>query len=144
MIDTMTGTHPAVAFVGSDWPVVLLLGVSYFAAVQVMFYISNFTTLVPVAFLPVVFETVRSPSTQFSVDLLALAGVFLGSLATSLVFGRALVDRRVPALVVTAGFLLLTWIVVARQAFGEDAVWYHLLATPGAGCVAVASLLVEL
>lgn len=140
----MTSTHSALGAFGSDWPFVFLFGASYFASIQLMFYLSSFTTLAPVAFLPVMIETVRSPTTQFSVDLVALAGVFLGNLVMSLVFGRALVSQRVPALAVTVGFLVLTWVIVVQQLFGEDAVWYHLLATPVTGCVAVVLLLVDL
>ena len=125
----------------AGWPVVAALAVSYFAAVQVCFYLSSFTTLTPVAAFPVIVETIRSP-TQLSLDLFALVGVTAGTSAVSVVFGRSVVEVQLLPLAVTLAFLFATWLVVTDQRLGEQAIWYYLLATPVAGGVAVASLCV--
>lgn len=136
MIVTVTSLLSGVG----DATLVGLSAVAYFAVLQAAFYRSAFTTAVLVAFVPVTVELLWPPVTRPELDHLALAGVCLGTVATSLAFGRAVVARRSVTLAVTVGFAGVTWAVVARGSFGEDAVWYHLLATPLVGVVAVASL----
>lgn len=125
----------------SNWPLTLLFGLSYFGAVQTAFYLSNFTTSVPIAFLPFLYRVLFS-DTRVSADLLMFAVIFFGNLSLSVVFGESILLRRLVPLALTTGFLAVTWLVVERQAFGEAAIWYQLLATPIVGTVSVVLLFV--
>lgn len=136
----MTSLNPVVSVSGSHWPTVLFLGVVYFAVIQAAFYLSSFTTLATVAFVPVLFETVTSSPTQLGPDHFALAGVFFGLLSVCLAFGVGVVRKQPATLAVTVGFAVLTWLIVGRQAFGEDAVWYYLVATPVVGAASAVLL----
>jgi len=136
----MSSLNPVISISSSHWPTVFLLGVGYFAVIQTAFYVSSFTTLATVAFVPVLFETIISSTTQLALDHLALAGVFFGILSMCLAFGIAVVTRQLVTLAVTVGFATSTWLIVGRQAFGEDAVWYYLIATPIVGAVSAVLL----
>lgn len=132
---------PTADVIISNWSTMVVFAFLYLLILQLVFFVSNFTTETPYVVFIALFE---SGSATNLVSILVSGFIFLGYISLGAGFGCAVVLRRVLTAVIAGGFLTAMIYTEVLTAGSPDLMWHYTYAMPLIGLVTLFSLLVEI